>query len=82
MGKGKGAWMRAMLCACGRRLQASDDRGLCTMVCTHLRQEHSVANSRWEEARKVVAARSYRYEYARVYSDTAAPDEEFGPEPY
>ena len=75
--------MKALLCGCGRRLEANEDEGLYERVVAHLEREHLAAHVDREVARGMVASRGYRLEYAAVYANgTAAPDEEFGLEPY
>ena len=74
--------MRAMLCGCGRRLDAEGDARLCERVVSHLERDHLTAHVDHELARGMVASRGYKVEYAAVYANGTAPDEEFGPEPY
>ena len=74
--------MKAMLCWCGRRLEADCDGGLVEEVLIHYRREHAMAVAEGEHIRQVVKKNSYGLEYAVVYPDGEGPDEEFGPEPY
>lgn len=74
--------MRALLCGCGRRLEADQNRRLCDQVISHLKQDHRTAYIDYEVAREMVASRAYKLEYAAVYANGAALDEEFGLEPY
>ncbi len=74
--------MRALLCGCGRRLEAEEDGRLCERVVAHLERDHLTAHVNQEVARGMVASRGYKLEYASVYADGTVPDEEFGPEPY
>ena len=73
--------MRALLCGCGRRLQADEDERLCDQVVSHLKRDHLTAYIDYEVAQKMVASRAYKMEYAVVYTNGTAPDEEFGLEP-
>jgi hypothetical protein len=57
--------MRAILCACNRRLQADNYEGLVEEVLEHLLQGHSkisLGESQVRVVREIVAARSYRLE--------------------
>ncbi len=74
--------MRALLCGCGRRLEADEDERLCDQVVSHLKRDHLTAYIDYEVAREMVASRAYKVEYAVVYTNEASPDEEFGLEPY
>lgn len=82
MAMAKGDGMRALLCGCGRRLEADEDARLCERVAAHLSRDHRTAHVDREVVRGMVASRGYRLEYAAVYANGASPDEEFGPEPY
>lgn len=73
---------RALLCGCGRRMEAEEDGKLCERVEAHLRQDHRTAHVDREVVRGMVVSRAYRIEYATVYANGSGPDEEFGPEPY
>ncbi|MBA3471616.1 MAG: DUF1059 domain-containing protein [Rubrobacter sp.] len=76
--------MRAMLCGCNQRLEATDDERLVEVVSTHLRRvhpDHLVASLSREQVRQVIADRAYKLEYALVYEGDE-PDEEFGLDPY
>ena len=74
----------ALLCGCGRHLDAWDEEELSSEVLTHLGREHPLIDQQEEaEVRERVAAHSYRYEYVEeVYAGHAEPDEEFGLDPY
>ncbi len=74
--------MRALLCGCGRRLEANHDRKLCDQVVSHLKRDHLTAHVDYKVAREMVASRAYKVEYAAVYTNGTVPDEEFGLEPY
>lgn len=74
--------MRALLCGCGRRLEADQDGRLCDQVISHLKQDHRTAYIDYEVAWEMVASRAYKLEYATIYANEAALDEEFGLEPY
>ena len=74
--------MKAMLCGCGRRLEADKNDRLCERVTTHLKRDHATAYVDREIVEKMVASRSYKLEYAVIYANGDGPDEEFGPEPY
>ena len=74
--------MRALLCGCGRRLEADEDEKLCDQVVSHLKRDHLTAYIDYGVAQKMVASRAYKIEYAVVYTNGTAPDEEFGLEPY
>ena len=74
--------MRALLCGCQRRLEATDEEDLRKLVLAHLRKDHHVASPDERQARRLVAAHVYRLEYAAPYADGEGPDEEFGLEPY
>jgi predicted small metal-binding protein len=74
---------RALLCGCGRHLEASDEDELFREVLAHLSREHSIMeHGKAQEVRQRVAAHSYRYELVEVYAGDAEPDEEFGLNPY
>lgn len=73
--------MRALRCACGRRLEAANDEGLLARVRDHFGREHPEA-SLGEERLRWMVAHAFGLEYASVYGDGEGPDEEFGPEPY
>jgi hypothetical protein len=74
--------MKALLCGCGRRLEADEDGRLCDQVVSHLKRDHQTAYIDYELARQMVASRAYKVEYAVVYQNGTAPDEAFGFEPY
>lgn len=73
---------RALLCGCGRRVEADEDQKLCERVESHLRRDHRTAHVDREVVRGMVVSRAYKIEYATVYANGSGPDEEFGPEPY
>ena len=75
---------RALLCGCGRHLEAWDEEELASKVLTHLRWEHpGKEQQQHSQVRGHVAAHSYRYEcMEEVYAGGAEPDEEFGLDPY
>lgn len=73
--------MRALLCGCGRRLEADEDGRLCERVEVHLKRDHLTAHVDRQLIQSMVASRAYELEYAVIYNGTA-PDEEFGLEPY
>jgi hypothetical protein len=74
--------MRALLCGCGRRLEADQDEKLCERVVAHLKRDHLTAYVDREVVRGMVAARAYKIEYVVPYPNGSGPDEEFGLEPY
>ncbi len=76
--------MKAMLCGCGRHLEAQSDDGLVREALAHRRQEHAMFVADEERVRRVVEENAYRLEYAAPYAHVhgEGPDEEFGPEPY
>jgi predicted small metal-binding protein len=74
--------MRALLCGCGRRLEADEDQKLCERVVAHLKRDHQRVYVNPELVRGMVAARAYKIEYAVIYPNGSGPDEEFGLEPY
>ena len=85
--KGNDEQMQAMLCGCGRRLQASDYESLVAQVIEHLRRDHPgirVGEVGLRAVREIVAARSYRFEEVAFYQDNGADGSEKGliPEPY
>ena len=80
--EGRNSDMRAMLCGCGRHLEAASDNGLVREALAHRRQEHPLAVTDEELVRRVVADNAYGMEYVAVYAGGEGPDEEFGPEPY
>ena len=72
----------ALLCGCGRHVEAWDKEELASEVLTHLGQEHPGMEQQ-AQVRERVAAHSYRYECVEgVYAGSAEPDEEFGLDPY
>jgi predicted small metal-binding protein len=74
---------RALLCGCGRHLEASDEDELLREVLAHQAREHPIMEQgEAQEVRQRVAAHSYRYELVEVYAGDAEPDEEFGLNPY
>ncbi len=74
---------RALLCGCGRHLEASDEEDLFSEVLAHLGREHPMMErGEAQEVRQRVAAHSYRYELVEVYAGGAEADEEFSLEPY
>ena len=74
---------KAMLCGCGRYLEATDDDGLVAEVLVHRGREHpAAALADEEQVRQVVGAHAYKVEYVAQYAGGAGPDEEFGLEPY
>jgi hypothetical protein len=70
------------LCDCHRGISAADDEELFGEVLAHLSREHPAMPFSEERVREFVAVRAYDLEYAAVYADGGALDEEFGPEPY
>ncbi len=76
--------MKAMLCACGCRLEAPSDAGLVREALAHRRDEHAASVTDEKLVGRVVAEDAYRLEYVAPYADVdgEGPDEEFGPEPY
>ncbi|MDP9457810.1 MAG: DUF1059 domain-containing protein [Actinomycetota bacterium] len=74
--------MKAMLCGCGRHLEAANDDGLVRETLAHRRQEHATSVTDEKLVRRVVAENAYRLEHVAPYADGEGPDEEFGPEPY
>ena len=53
----------ALLCGCGRHLEAWDEEELYSEVLTHLGLEHPRMDQQREaQVRELVAAHSYRYE--------------------
>jgi hypothetical protein len=74
--------MRALLCGCGRRLEADEDGKLCERVVAHLKRDHLSAHVDGELVRGMVAARAYNIEHVVIYPNGLGPDEEFGLEPY
>jgi predicted small metal-binding protein len=74
--------MRALLCGCGRRLEADEDQSLCERVMAHLKRDHLSAYVDREVVRGMVTSRAYEIEYAVIYPNGSGPDEEFGLEPY
>ena len=74
---------RALLCGCGRHLDASDEDELLSEVLAHLGREHPIMDiGEAQEVRQRVKAHSYLYELVEVYAGDAQPDEEFGLDPY
>jgi hypothetical protein len=81
-GKVKEDGMVALLCGCGRRLEADEEEQLCGRVSVHLEEDHHASYVDRGVVRGMVASRGYKLERAVVYANGTAPDEEFGPEPY
>ena len=75
---------RALLCDCGRHLEASDEKELFSEVLAHLGREHPIMDrGEAQEVRQRVKAHSYRYELVEVYAgDAESVEEEFGLDPY
>ena len=74
--------MIALLCGCGRRLEADGDERLCGRVVDHLERDHKTTHVDHGVVRGMIASRSYKLERMVVYTNGTAPDEEFGLEPY
>ncbi len=76
--------MKAMLCGCGKRLEAASDDALVREALVHRSREHAMYVADEEPIRRVVKKNAYRLEYAAPYAHMhgEGPDEEFGPEPY
>ena len=74
--------MRALLCGCGRRLEADEDEMLCERVVAHLTRDHLSAYVDRELVRGMVADRAYKIEHVVIYPNGSGPDKEFGLEPY
>jgi predicted small metal-binding protein len=75
--------MQALLCSCRRHLEGADEEELFREVLEHIRREHPLMELSETQLREVVEAYSYCYELVEVYAGAgAAPEEEFGPEPY
>ena len=74
----------ALLCGCGRHLEAWDEEELSSEVLTHLGREHPLIEQQEEaQVRERIASHSYRYEcLEEVYAGRAEPDEEFSLDPY
>ena len=73
----------AMLCGCGKRLEAPDKDGLVVEVLAHRSQVHPAAGLAAEEqVRQFVGTHTYKVEYVAPYAGGDGPDEEFGLEPY
>jgi len=74
----------ALLCGCGRHLEAWDEEELVGEVLVHLGQEHPVMEQQQQaQVHERVATHSYRYEYVgELYAGGTEPDEEFGLDPY
>jgi predicted small metal-binding protein len=82
--RGRRISMKAMLCGCGKHLEAANDEGLVREALTHRRQEHTMYVADAEPVRRAVKENAYRLEYAAPYAYVygEGPDEEFGLEPY
>lgn len=74
--------MIAVLCGCGRRLEADEDERLCERVVAHLKRDHLAAHVDRGLVRGMVATRGYKIGYVKAYPNGSGPDEEFGLEPY
>jgi hypothetical protein len=74
--------MRALLCHCGLRLEAEDDKALLASVRAHLVRRHPTIPPTDEQVREIVATRAYNLEYAELYANALDSEDEFGPEPY
>ncbi len=74
----------ALLCGCGRHLEAWDEEELYSEVLAHLGLEHTrMVQQQQAQVRERLAAHSYRYECVEaIYAGSAEPDEEFGLDPY
>jgi hypothetical protein len=73
--------MRALLCHCGLRLEAEDDRALLTPVRDHLIRKHPAIPPTDEQVREIVATRAYDLKYTEVYAGAIDAEDEFGHEP-
>ena len=69
--------MKAMLCGCGRRLEAADDEGLVREALEHYRWEHAMAVIDGAEIRRIVEQGSY--EQSTPAARGGATDEELWP---
>ncbi|MDP9440549.1 MAG: hypothetical protein M3P49_17715 [Actinomycetota bacterium] len=74
--------MKAMLCGCGRRLEARNEEGLVRETLAHRGREHATYEADEEHVRRIVEENAYALEHAAPYTGGEGPDEEFGPEPY
>jgi hypothetical protein len=74
--------MKAMLCGCGKRLEAADNNDLVREALVHRGREHAMYVADEEHIRRTVEENAYGLERAAPYADRQGPDEEFGPEPY
>lgn len=72
--------MRAMLCGCRRRLEATDEERLLGKVVEHLRRDHRVTQIDEVKMRETVAVNSYRFECVELPEGDAV--EGYGPDPY
>jgi predicted small metal-binding protein len=81
-GKGKEDRMRALLCGCGKHLEARDDKGLAGRFREHLRREHPSIILHDDHIETIVSERAYDYERVLVYAEGERREDEFGPEPY
>ena len=74
--------MKAMLCGCGRRLEATCKDGLVREALAHRSREHAMYVADEEHIRRVAEENAYGLEHSAPYADGEGPDEEFDPEPY
>lgn len=74
--------MKALLCGCGRHLEARDDERLVREVLYHLGRDHPGVEFDESRVRRMVSEHSFRYECVEVHAGGIGPEEGFGEEPY
>jgi hypothetical protein len=65
--------MIALMCGCGRRLEADEGERLCERVAAHLDRDHMTANVDRELVRGMIASRGYRVWSTRRSTRTGPP---------
>jgi predicted small metal-binding protein len=70
------------LCNCQQSISAADDEELFGEVIAHLSRDHPAMPFSEQGIRQFVTLRAYNLQYAALYANGEAVEEEFGPEPY
>ena len=70
------------LCNCQQSISGADDEQLFGEVIAHLSRDHPAMPFSEQGIRQFVTIRAYNLQYAALYDNGEAVEEEFGPEPY
>lgn len=75
--------VRALRCACGKRIEAGNDDALRALLREHIERAHPYAEpptSEW--VKDLVSSAVYGLEYVPVGPHDSLEEEGFGPDPY